>query len=1051
MTQPGPTAHVTRVVPRGRRRSAALFLALLMVIIGPVTAPATGAAAGPRLPGFLTTPKASVIDASLTDLLVDVGSAGPASAFVHFADDVGYVEGVTAIEDAGLTVGIDLPAAHAAYAFGSGGELVVLSRSPEVVRLESPGVERALLETATWATRARTLYEQTGGLDLRVLDHDGDNVDGAGVGIAIVDSGIDATHPDLRWAGFGEPDPQTIKNFKVECTTPVLVNTQTGQCFGPVIMQDVPDSDTTSGHGTHVAGISAGDGTASDSDGDPSTTGDRMFRGVAPGAKLYGFGTGEGLSILTLNAAAAFQWIYDNGLSQNPPIRVVNNSWGGAGPHDPNEVISKLANALIRDRGITVVFAAGNDDGDGSAIDTNRHANNPTPGLISVANYDDAESGSRNNQLDDSSSRGLAADPGTWPDLSAPGTFITSTCKITTVVCPLGATQTAYPPNYSAISGTSMAAPHTAGAIAMLYQADPTISPAEVEDVVEDTAYKFTAGAPYQADPANPDDASSFDKGHGLLDARLAVLDALGLPPNYGTGTGTGMSSVTIATPSDGEEVPPTFQVAGGADTGGGTGAVSTTTVIAEGDEGDHPIDALDLQKVTVSEDAAGGTVTVGWEVRGTTGTPATGTAYRLFNSIDGVGRRLQVNWNGTTPTCALDLAASCTAAKIGNTFAATYPATTLGAARGAVMFDVWAAAYSTVIQDRAPGPDGASFLVTPARGEEHVFVGGGGADPGPTGELYLSVDGGTAQPVGAGQGSFTWQTTVGPLAPGPHTLVAELQIGGTVVASDTVTVTVVDQRIQPDILITSPDDGTDVPATVIEVRGTSNSDPADGNASVRIRATGTGFDSGYIAATDTSASGRFTTWSANLDLDGQEGNTITVTAELRLDGTTADPDATDQVRVSVVATGGGGCDPRTIGFWRQQADQTEAAKFAPGEYQQLAERAAQRSEGYFGGAAAVTAALRQDGNAGPLPRAERQYAGLLLNFAAHDLSGNMSYTTGLDPATVLDPAVYDTTTVGNTAGQAASWVRSQLPSGDLGGSNEIADSINNGQGLVCE
>lgn len=341
----------------------------------------------------------------------------------------------------------------------------MLSRSPEVVRLENPGVEPTLLETATMGHEGPHVYEQTGGLDLRVRDNDGDDVDGAGVGIAIVDSGIDATHPDLRWAGFGEPDPKTIKNFKVECTTPVLVNTATGQCFGPVIMQDVPDSDTTSGHGTHVAGISAGDGTAGDSDGDPSTTGDRMFRGVAPGAKLFGFGAGEGLSILIVNAAAAFQWIYDNGLSQNPPIRVVNNSWGGAGPHNPGEVMSKLSNALIHDRGITVVFSAGNADGDGSATNTNRLANNPTPGLISVANYDDAEMGSRSNQLDDSSSRGLAADPGTWPDVSAPGTFITSTCKIITVVCPLGTTQTAYPPNYSAVSGTSMAAPHTAGAL----------------------------------------------------------------------------------------------------------------------------------------------------------------------------------------------------------------------------------------------------------------------------------------------------------------------------------------------------------------------------------------------------------------------------------------------------------------------------------------------------------------------------------------------------------------------------------------------------------
>jgi serine protease AprX len=72
-----------------------------------------------------------------------------------------------------------------------------------------------------------------------------------------------------------------------------------------------------------------------------------------------------------------------------------------------------------------------------------------------------------------------------------------------------------------------MAAPHIAGIVAQLYQADPALTPARVEDVLEDTALKFTNGAPYQADPLNPDSTASFDKGHGLVDVVAAVESLL--------------------------------------------------------------------------------------------------------------------------------------------------------------------------------------------------------------------------------------------------------------------------------------------------------------------------------------------------------------------------------------------------------------------------------------------------------------------------------------------------------------------------------------------
>ena len=73
-----------------------------------------------------------------------------------------------------------------------------------------------------------------------------------------------------------------------------------------------------------------------------------------------------------------------------------------------------------------------------------------------------------------------------------------------------------------------MAAPHVAGIVAQLYQVKAKqLTPAKVENVLEDTAYKFQWGAPYTTDPFNPDDTSSFEKGHGLVDALAALKHLL--------------------------------------------------------------------------------------------------------------------------------------------------------------------------------------------------------------------------------------------------------------------------------------------------------------------------------------------------------------------------------------------------------------------------------------------------------------------------------------------------------------------------------------------
>lgn len=908
---------------RRRLIAVAAFALAKILLVLPIAGAVVGIADAPQvLPGFKTIPPEGVIDPDLRTKLIEAGPAGLVTAFVHFSESTSYDEGITAIENAGLSISIDLPAGHLAYAYGSAGDFLVLSRAREVVFLEHAGTEPLLMSTAPWATRARTLHEGTGGLDLRVQDRNGDYIDGQGVGVAVVDSGIDGNHPDLKWAGFNQDsdpgndvsDPKVIKNFKVLCTMP---NLSDAGCAGGIVMQDVADSDTTSGHGTHVAATVAGDGTASDSDGDLSTTGDRMFRGVAPRAKLYGFGTGEGLSVLVPNAAASFQWIYDNGMSQDPPIRVVTNSWGGAGSHNPSLAISKLSNALVKDKNITVLFSAGNSDGDGSTLETSTYGNNPTPGVLNVASYDDLGRGTRSGNVSGFSSRGLASDKSTWPDVSAPGSLITSACKISTVTCPTGI-PLEYPPNYTTISGTSMATPHTAGAVALLYQADSTIEPAEVEDVFEDTAHKFTFGSGYVADlpQNNSDSTTSFDKGHGLIDARQAVLRGLGLRSDTGVSTGSS-PSISIATPEDLQSVSSTFEIAGGASTGAGATGGALTTVVASGDpNNDFPATpAVDLTGLELTEDLTSGTIIIRWKLVSTDPPPIGSTyRYRFAGSLDGTPLPLAsffVNRTSTAITCSGTPGCTASVDAANSAIVATFSATQLGAVRGKVMFDMWADTMAgvgvIVAQDRVPGSlGGTSGTTHPARGQEHVFAGNPVTDPGPAAEVFLSIDGVpyASNPIGTGMGTFLWDETL-TLAERStcYTLSVELRIGGLLVSTDSVCVFVGTPAIDPGIIITSPDEGAEVPATLIEVRGSSNSDPSHRPASVTVQASGTGYDSGPISATDDSGDGSFSTWSAQLDLSSATGS-VSIEARLHLDNRPADPDATDQATVTIVCGG---------------------------------------------------------------------------------------------------------------------------------------------------
>ena len=334
------------------------------------------------------------------------------------------------------------------------------------------------------------------------LRNSGMPVSGAGdFSVMVIDSGVDATHSDLQ---FGT---KVIQNVQ----TPVAAGTLPG--FTPhVSIENVPNTDQTVGHGTHCAGIIGGTGLRSGG----------LYTGVAPGAKLIGAGLGAGLFVI--NGLAAWEWALTNQYRYN--IRVISNSYGGAGAFDPTNPIT-IASKMAYDRNITVVFAAGND---GPTKDTyNTYAK--APWVIGVA------AGSKEGDLADFSSRGIRReerlsnddpdDDFNAPTITAPGTgriYETNAGKFTAAMVSTRSTvnitangltdDTELPvsaiPFYTQISGTSMATPFISGVAALMLDADPTLTPDEIKSILTSTASKMVG-------------REEWEVGAGFVNAHAAV------------------------------------------------------------------------------------------------------------------------------------------------------------------------------------------------------------------------------------------------------------------------------------------------------------------------------------------------------------------------------------------------------------------------------------------------------------------------------------------------------------------------------------------------
>ena len=335
--------------------------------------------------------------------------------------------------------------------------------------------------------------------------------DGEGIIVANMDTGVQWDHPTLKDKYLGY-DPETDQ---VD---------HTYSFYDPVYNETVAyDLD---GHGTHVMGTMVGGG----ADGSNQI-------GVAPGAKWIAVQAFT-QSILGLGAydedlIAGAEWLLAPGGDITKTPAVVNNSWGGGAGID--EFFMDAVDSW-RAAGIVPVFAAGNVT-----------SSNPGgPGSVSSpGNYPQSFSVGNTNR-DDMVSAGSLRGPSPYgeikPDVSAPGSGIRS----------------AFPgDSFATASGTSMAAPHVAGLVALLrqagsFQGDLEEQVNQIEQVIKETARERT-DAEYPESPNN-------GYGWGIIDAFAAVAS---VASNIGQIKGTVTKDEIDTEPATYEHTPPSESYSG--------------------------------------------------------------------------------------------------------------------------------------------------------------------------------------------------------------------------------------------------------------------------------------------------------------------------------------------------------------------------------------------------------------------------------------------------------------------------------------------------------
>ncbi|MGN9919740.1 S8 family serine peptidase [Micromonospora palomenae] len=282
---------------------------------------------------------------------------------------------------------------------------------------------------------------------------------GTGVKVGVIDTGVDQTHPDL--AGR----VAAAENFTAE-----------------------PDALDRVGHGTHVASTIAGSAAASQG----------RHKGVAPGATLYSAKVCMAEGCPESAILAGMTWAAEQG------VKVVNMSLGGPDSPGTDPIEAALTDLTSR-HGVLFVVSAGNSGEAGESTVS-------SPGGVAEALTVGAVT--KTGELAEFSSRGpRAGDAGIKPDITAPGVGIVAARSSTSDLWPNDEN-----PQYASLNGTSMAAPHVAGAAAILAQQHPDWTPDRIKSTLM-AAAQPNAGI------------GVYEQGAGFLDVARAIQQTVTASP----------------------------------------------------------------------------------------------------------------------------------------------------------------------------------------------------------------------------------------------------------------------------------------------------------------------------------------------------------------------------------------------------------------------------------------------------------------------------------------------------------------------------------------
>ena len=406
--------------------------------------------------------------------LTDDSSVNAVIAFHRYPTAADFAQ----LEQIGITGGTKFRRLPIVAVTTTRAKLIAVSDLPQV---------RSIYGNRTLNFNADPFLAQTG-LSRVAVDRDlqannqGMPVSGRNVTVAVLDTGVNSLHNDLSG--------RVVQNVRLVDTQSVGAN-----FVYPAPLENVPNTDPASGHGTFVAGVVAGSGSASGG----------KYNGVAPGAQILGLSAGD---VNLIHVLSGFDYLLDKGASYN--VRVVNCSFSANTVYDYHDPVN-IATKQLTQNGISVVFSAGNSGASNGTLNPYAAA----PWVVSVGATDEK------GKLAGFSSRGVFGNAQFSPTLVAPAVNIASLRATSSQTGILGVaagvdSSRLTPgeiPYYTTASGTSFSAPQIAGAIALMLETNPSLNPLQIKDILQRTA---TPLPPYYR----------HEVGAGMLNVHAAVLES---------------------------------------------------------------------------------------------------------------------------------------------------------------------------------------------------------------------------------------------------------------------------------------------------------------------------------------------------------------------------------------------------------------------------------------------------------------------------------------------------------------------------------------------